>query len=129
ALLKVGMPVEDLAGYTEGAPFDIQLRDCDRLGRTFRLRDYQLDAVETFWAGGGPRGGSGVLVLPCGAGKTVIGLATMERAATHTLILCTSTDAVRQRQREILDKTTIAADDLGEYTGQRKELRPATLAT
>jgi DNA excision repair protein ERCC-3 len=129
ALLKVGMPVEDLAGYTEGAPFEIRLRDCDRLGRSFQLRDYQLDAVETFWAGGGPRGGSGVLVLPCGAGKTVIGLAAMERAATHTLILCTSIDAVHQWQREILDKTTIKAEDLGEYSGQHKEIRPITLAT
>ncbi|MBI4494007.1 MAG: DEAD/DEAH box helicase [Chloroflexi bacterium] len=129
ALLKAGLPVEDLAGYTEGAPFPLELRDQAGSGGEFGLRDYQRAAVEAFWAGGGPKGGSGVLVLPCGAGKTVIGLGVMERAASHTLILCTSANAVRQWQRELLDKTSVAAADIGEYSGERKEIRPITLAT
>lgn len=129
ALLKRGFPVEDLAGYTEGADLPISLQSVDRLGRPFDLRDYQREAVDAFWAGGGPRGGSGVLVLPCGAGKTVIGLGVMERAQTHTLILCTSSSALRQWQREIVQRTSIDPESIGEYTGDRKEIRPITVAT
>jgi DNA excision repair protein ERCC-3 len=129
ALLKFGLPVEDLAGYAEGAPLAIELRREATDGSAFALREYQWDAVDSFWAGGGPRGGSGVLVLPCGAGKTVIGLGLLARAATHTLILCTSVTAIRQWQREICTRTTIDPADIGEYTGERKEIRPITLAT
>jgi DNA excision repair protein ERCC-3 len=129
ALLKAGMPVEDLAGYTEGAPLEIQLRDADAAGRRFSLRDYQWEAVDTFWAGGGVRGGSGVLVLPCGAGKTVIGIGAMARVQAQTLVLCTSITAARQWRRELLDKTCLCPDQVGEYTGERKEIRPVTLAT
>ena len=128
-LLKAGLPVEDLAGYTEGAPLAIDLRDRLPDGGRFALRDYQWAAVDSFWAGGGPRGGSGVLVLPCGAGKTVIGLGVLARAGCHTLILCTGITAVHQWQRELLTKTTIEPADIGEYTGDRKEIRPITLAT
>lgn len=96
ALVKAGLPVEDLAGYTDGAPLSFRLRERDGSGRRLELRDYQWAAVDAFWAGGGPRGGSGVLVLPCGAGKTLIGLGVMERAATQTLVLCTGSSAVRQ---------------------------------
>ena len=129
ALLKFGMPVEDLAGYSEGAPLAIDLRQEATDGSPFALRDYQWDAVDTFWAGGGARGGSGVLVLPCGAGKTVIGLGVMARAATHTLIMCTSLTSIRQWQRELCARTTIDPSLIGEYTGERKEIRPITLAT
>jgi len=129
ALLKAGMPVEDLAGYTEGAPLDLLLRPEDALGRPFSLRDYQWEAVDAFWAGGGPRGGSGVLVLPCGAGKTVIGMGVMERVRAQTLILCTTITAARQWQRELIDKTSLRPEDVGEYSGERKEIRPVTLAT
>jgi DNA excision repair protein ERCC-3 len=129
ALLKLGMPVEDLAGYTDGAPLPLALRGEATDGTAFALRDYQWDAVDAFWAGGGPRGGSGVLVLPCGAGKTVIGLGVMARASTHTLIMCTSLTAIRQWQRELLTRTTITPAMIGEYTGERKEIRPITLAT
>lgn len=129
ALLKAGMPVEDLAGYTEGASLDLLLRTEDALGRSFSLRDYQWDAVDAFWAGGGPRGGSGVLVLPCGAGKTVIGMGVMERVRAQTLILCTTITAARQWQRELIDKTSLRTEDVGEYSGERKEIRPVTLAT
>jgi DNA excision repair protein ERCC-3 len=129
ALLKFGLPVEDLAGYAEGAPLPLALRQETTDGAAFALRDYQHDAVETFWAGGGPRGGSGVLVLPCGAGKTVIGLGVMARASCHTLIMCTSLTAIRQWQRELCTRTTVDPAAIGEYTGDRKEIRPITLAT
>ncbi len=128
-LLKAGLPVEDLAGYTEGAALEIGLRDGSADGDGVELRDYQREAVDAFWAGGGPRGGSGVLVLPCGAGKTVIGLGIMARAACHTLILCTSISAVRQWQRELASKTHVDPSEVGEYSGDRKEVRPITLAT
>jgi DNA excision repair protein ERCC-3 len=128
ALLKAGLPVEDLAGYTEGAHFPIQLRSGEMPGGV-ELRDYQIQAIDAFWANGAPSGGSGELVLPCGAGKTVIGLGVMQRASTHTLILCTGISAVRQWQREILDKTQISAEAVGEYSGEHKEIKPITLAT
>ena len=124
-LLKAGLPVQDLAGYTEGAPLAIELRN----GDGFSLRPYQRQAVDAFWASGGARGGSGVLVLPCGAGKTVIGMAVMERAASHTLILCTGISAVRQWQRELIEKTNVDPTLIGEYSGDRKEIRSITLAT
>ena len=129
ALLKAGLPIEDLAGYTAGSPLAIGLRDRSTDGAAFALRDYQWEAVDSFWAGGGPRGGSGVLVLPCGAGKTVIGLGVMARASSHTLILCTSITAIHQWQRELVTRTTVDPDAIGEYTGDRKEIRPITLAT
>jgi len=129
SLLKFGLPVEDLAGYTAGAPLAIDLREQATDGKPFGLRDYQWDAVDSFWAGGGPRGGSGVLVLPCGAGKTVIGLGVMAKASTHTLIMCTSLTAIRQWQRELCTRTTVDPAAIGEYTGDRKEIRPITLAT
>ncbi len=129
AMIKAGLPVEDLAGYTNGAAFPLALRDKDGAGRPVTLRDYQQQAVDAFWAGGGPRGGSGVLVLPCGAGKTVIGLGAMQRASQHALVLCTSITAVRQWQRELLDKTDVDPADIGEYSGEKKEVRPITLAT
>ena len=129
ALLKAGLPVEDLAGYTEGSPLPLDLRETTTGGDSFSLREYQWSAVDSFWAGGGPRGGSGVLVLPCGAGKTVIGLGVMARAACHTLILCTSITAIRQWKRELLTRTTVDPGAIGEYTGDSKEIRPITLAT
>jgi DNA excision repair protein ERCC-3 len=128
ALLKAGMPVEDLAGYTEGTKFPIELRSEGAIGG-IHLREYQIQAIDAFWANGAPSGGSGVLVLPCGSGKTVIGLGVMERASTHTLILCTGISAVHQWKREMLEKTEIPADSIGEYSGERKEIRPITLAT
>src|SRR5207244_1156949 len=93
ALIQVGYPVEDLAGYVPGAPFQVGVRDATRRGQPFALRDYQIDAVDAFWAGGGPRGGSGVVVLPCGAGKTVVGMGAIQKAQTQTLIICFGTTA------------------------------------
>jgi DNA excision repair protein ERCC-3 len=128
-LIGVGYPAEDLAGYTEGAAMPIGLRESCRSGLAFHLRDYQRDAADTFYAGGDVRGGSGVIVLPCGAGKTIVGLAAMALSQRATLILTTSITAVKQWRREILDKTTLPDDQIAEYTGESKELAPVTLAT
>ncbi len=129
SLIKIGFPVEDLAGYTNGAPLAIGWREQCRSGRDFELRRYQKDAISVFWAGGDKRGGSGVLVLPCGAGKTVIGIGVMEKVRMHTLVLTTNVTALRQWKHEVLDKTDIPEDQIGEYSGEFKEVRPVTLAT
>ncbi|MBO2532060.1 DNA excision repair protein ERCC-3 [Planifilum fulgidum] len=128
-LLRLGYPVEDVAGYSEGEPLPVRLRRVCRSGRPFRLRDYQVRAVEAFHQGGAASGGSGVFVLPCGAGKTVVGLAVMERVGQATLILTTNATSVRQWIGEILDKTDLPPEWVGEYTGDRKEVRPVTVAT
>jgi DNA excision repair protein ERCC-3 len=129
ALISVGYPAEDLAGYTAGAALEISLRTAMRSGLPFQVRDYQKGAVEAFYAGGDVRGGSGVIVLPCGAGKTIVGLAAMAALRTETLILTTSTTAVEQWRREILDKTDLNASMIGTYTGDSKTMAPVTLAT
>ncbi|HEX8220682.1 MAG TPA: DNA repair helicase XPB [Chloroflexia bacterium] len=130
ALVLFGYPAEDLAGYTDGAGLDIVLREeSARDAAPFGLRPYQQNAVSAFWAGGTVHGGSGVVVLPCGAGKTVVGMGTMSQAQTHTLILTPSTTAVRQWIAELLDKTNLTPDQVGEYTGEKKEIKPVTVTT
>ncbi len=130
ALVDVGFPAEDLAGYVDGAPLTIGLLpSMRRTGHSFGLRHYQQDAVEVFHAGGDASGGSGVIVLPCGAGKTMVGMGVMDRLQTNTLILTTNTVAVRQWIDELIDKTTLDSDMIGEYTGDSKEIRPVTIAT
>jgi len=129
ALIAVGYPAEDLAGYTEGAHLPIRLRDSARSGLPFRVRDYQRAAADIFYAGGDVHGGSGVIVLPCGAGKTIVGLAAMATVQRATLILTTSITAVKQWHREILDKTDLTENQLAEYTGESKKIGPVTLAT
>lgn len=121
ALLRLGWPPADEAGYVDGAALDVELA-CG-------LRSYQADALSSWWADGSPAGGNGVLVLPCGAGKTVIGMAALAQAGTRTLILATSVLAARQWIAELLDKTDLDERDVGEYSGQRKEIRPVTVAT
>jgi DNA excision repair protein ERCC-3 len=128
-LIKLGFPVEDLAGYTPGRHLDIGIREITGEGKPFDLRNYQKDAVETFYAGGGERGGSGVIVLPCGSGKTVIGIGTMVKCSAMTLILTTNITALRQWRQELLDKTTLTGDDIGEYSGEHKDIKPVTIAT
>ena len=118
-LLKLGWPAEDNAGFTPGAPHDIDLKQDG-----WQLRDYQLDAVEKF-AGGG----SGVVVLPCGAGKTLVGAATMARFDTNTLILVTNTVSARQWRDELLARTSLSEEDIAEYSGASKNLAPVTIAT
>ena len=129
ALIKIGFPVEDLAGYVSGSYLEIAPRPITLSGADFGLRDYQRDAAEVFHLGGDVRGGSGVIVLPCGAGKTIVGLGILFETRCHTLILSTNTIAVRQWIDEFLDKTTIAPEEIGEYTGDRKEIRPITVTT
>ena len=122
ALLRLGWPVADEAGYSEGSSLgDVELL-CD-------LRSYQADAASAWWADGGETGGNGVLVLPCGAGKTVIGLAAMAAAGQHTLVVATNITAARQWIRETLSKTSLTPDMIGEYSGNRKDIRPVTVAT
>jgi DNA excision repair protein ERCC-3 len=129
ALIKIGFPVEDLAGYVAGEDLAVSLRATALGGQSFGLRQYQTEAAEIFHAGGSERGGSGVICLPCGAGKTVVGMAAMATLQKRTLILCTNITAVRQWIREMLDKTTLREDEVGEYTGEIKQLRPVTVTT
>ncbi len=129
ALVKMGFPVEDLAGYVEGAPLKFDLRTKLLNGKPFALRKYQQDAVDAFYAGGTVKGGSGVIVLPCGAGKTIVGIGVMHKLQTHTLVLTTNTVALRQWKQELLEKTTLTEDLIGEYSGEVKEIKPVTLAT
>ena len=129
ALISVGYPAEDVAGYTEGASLEMGLRTVARSGLPFRVRDYQAMAVDAFHAGGDVRGGSGVVVLPCGAGKTIVGIAAMVKLGKHSLILTTSTTAVEQWRREILDKTDLTEELVATYTGESKGIAPVTLAT
>src|SRR5207237_10146848 len=120
---------EDLAGYTEGASLPLNLRKVGRNGLPFIVRDYQQDATDVFYAGGDARGGSGVIVLPCGAGKTIVGLAAMALMQRSTLVLTTGITAVKQWHREILDKSDIPDDAIAEYTGESKQIGPITIAT
>ena len=129
AMARLGYPVADLVGFTPGEPLEVNLRKETLTGEAFGLRPYQKEAVDVFHAGGGPDGGHGVVVLPCGAGKTMVGLGAMARSGVSTLILVTSVAAVRQWIREILDKTELTPEEIGEYTGELKEVKPVTVAT
>ncbi|GAC1359247.1 MAG: helicase-associated domain-containing protein [Ktedonobacteraceae bacterium] len=129
ALIHIGFPAEDLAGYTDGSPLPLLLQAETRQGKPFEPRAYQRAASAAFYAGGAPSGGSGVVVLPCGAGKTIVGLATMADIQRATLILTPNTVAVRQWIHEILDKTNIPPEMVGEYTGERKDIAPITVST
>ncbi len=128
-LIKIGFPVEDLAGYVEGTPFAIDLRKESLRGDPFRIRRYQQEAVDSFYAGGSARGGSGIVALPCGAGKTIVGIGVIAKLQTQTLVLTTNTIAVRQWKDELVDKTFIDPEDMGEYTGEVKNIRPVTITT
>ncbi|MBS9373729.1 DNA repair helicase XPB [Rhodococcus sp. B50] len=120
-LLKIGWPAEDLAGYVDGEAHPISL---DFETNPWHLRDYQELAADSFWAGG-----SGVVVLPCGAGKTMVGAAAMAKAGATTLILVTNTVAGRQWKRELIARTSLTEEEIGEYSGEKKEIRPVTIAT
>ena len=119
ALLKLGWPAEDFAGYVDGEAHAIKLDESD-----WTLRAYQQEAADSFW-----HGGSGVVVLPCGAGKTLVGAAAMARAQATTLILVTNTVSARQWKSELVRRTSLTEDEIGEYSGARKEIRPVTIAT
>ena len=119
ALVKLGWPAEDLAGYVDGEAHPIALVEDG-----WKLRPYQREAAEGFW-----HGGSGVVVLPCGAGKTLVGAAAMARAGATTLVLVTNTVAARQWRDELVRRTSLTEDEIGEYSGAKKEIRPVTVAT
>jgi DNA excision repair protein ERCC-3 len=119
SLLRLGWPAEDFAGYVDGQAHKIALTQTD-----WKIRPYQELAAEGFW-----HGGSGVVVLPCGAGKTIVGAAAMAHAKATTLILVTNTVAARQWREELLKRTTLNEDEIGEYSGAKKEIRPVTIAT
>jgi len=129
ALVAAGFPPEDLAGYVAGERLDVALRRTCLSGAPFAVRGYQRMATDAFYLAGSERGGSGVVTLPCGAGKTIVGLAAMAAVGETTLILCTSLTSVKQWHREILDKTTLPEAALAEYTGERKATGPVTLST
>ena len=129
ALAKLGYPPRDLAGYHEGEDLPVELRTALGDGGEFGLRDYQRDAVEAFYAGGAAHGGSGVVVLPCGAGKTIVGMGALAAVGKETLILTTNITALRQWRRELLEKTTLTEEQVGEYSGEVKEIRQVTLST
>jgi DNA excision repair protein ERCC-3 len=129
ALVWIGYPAEDLAGYVTGAPLRFGLLQTARSGEPFALRPYQQQAAGAFYAGGALHGGSGVVVLPCGAGKTMVGMAVMEKLQCATLVLTTSTIAARQWIAELLDKTNLPQEAVGEYSGLRKHVRPVTVST
>lgn len=128
-LIRLGLPVQDLAGYSQGESCPVSLRANSAVGKPFALRPYQQEAVDAFYRGGSALGGSGVLVLPCGAGKTVIGIGAISQLQTATLILTTNTTSVRQWIAELLDKTDLDPELVGEYTGDHKEVKPITVAT
>lgn len=129
ALIKIGFPVEDLAGYENGEPCEINLRDTTSRGQHFEIRDYQQSAINAFYKNGSIEGGSGIVVMPCGAGKTIIGIGEMALYKTATLILVTNTVALHQWREEILDKTDLSPDMIGEFSGDKKEIKDITLAT
>jgi DNA excision repair protein ERCC-3 len=129
ALVAAGFPAEDLAGYVTGDELQVALRDRCLSGLALGVRDYQREAANAFYLAGSERGGSGVIVLPCGAGKTIVGMVAMAAVGQTTLVLTTSLTSVKQWRRELLDKTSLANDAIAEYTGESKATAPVTLST
>lgn len=128
-LTRIGYPVIDLAGYRHGESLNVRLRTETLGGKPFELRDYQKRAVDMFYCEERMDGGSGVLVLPCGAGKTLIGIGALSRLHCDTLILTSNVTSVKQWRQELLDKTTLSEEHIGEYAGKAKEVKPVTIAT
>lgn len=128
-LLLEKWPIEDLVGFKEGDPLPLSLRSTTVANKPFALREYQKESVTRWHMGGKAAGDHGVVVLPCGAGKTVVALQAMATVQQHVLVLCNNQTAVTQWVREILDKTTLTPDQVGTYTGELKQIRPVTVAT
>ncbi len=129
-MLLAGWPVEDLAGFMNGDPLPFELAETMLSnGKPFVVRDYQWTSANRWYQDGRPAGGNGVIVLPCGAGKTIVAMAAMHKVQQHTLILATNVAAVNQWIRELLDKTTLTEADVGAYSGESKQIRPVTVAT
>ena len=129
ALVEAGYPADDQAGFKDGESLGINLAQTTRTGNAFHIRDYQRDAVQAFYRSKRNLGGSGVVCLPCGAGKTIVGIGAMAELKQTTLILSTNLTSVKQWRRELLDKTDISDDMIAEYTGQQKQVGPITLST
>lgn len=128
-LIDIGYPVKDIAGFKEGEKLEIKKRETTKGGKDFIIRDYQKEAAEFFYCEGSEAGGHGVIVLPCGSGKTIVGIDVMSLINQQTLILAPNVSAVHQWIKELIDKTELTEDDIGEYTGERKVIRPVTIAT
>ena len=129
-MLQENWPVEDNAGFAEGDPLPMTLRgEMKSNGKPFAPRYYQQEAVERWFDEGRPAGGHGVVVLPCGAGKTIVSMLAMATVQQHTLILCNNQTAVDQWVRELLDKTTLTEKEVGTYTGKNKDIKPVTVCT
>ena len=123
-LMSLGLPVKDVAGYEQGDPLDITIDPVN-----LSLRAYQKEAVDIFHANGSAEGGSGVVVMPCGAGKTIVGIGVMDKVKANTLILTTNTTALKQWKREIATRTNLPENAVGEYSGEHKDIQPVTVAT
>jgi DNA excision repair protein ERCC-3 len=129
ALVETGYPAEDRAGYTDGEVISINLSKITQTGESFSVRDYQQEAVDAFYKAGSDLGGSGVVCLPCGAGKTIVGISSIAKVKQSTLILTTNRTSVKQWRREFFDKTDINDEMIAEYTGEHKNIGPITLST
>lgn len=129
AFFNYDFPVYDIAGYIQGDKIDINLRTVSKINKEFSLRDYQVMAADAFYHAGSDLGGHGTVVLPCGAGKTIVGIDIMSRIKAYTLILTTSVAACHQWINEILDKTDLTENEVGEYTGDKKVIKPITVCT
>ncbi len=127
--IELGYPIDDEVGFANGDDFNIELREQTVNGEAFSLRSYQKEAADIFYQDGRNKGGHGVVVLPCGSGKTIVGMGVMGKIQTSTLILTTNIVACHQWIRELIDKTSITENDIGEFTGERKEIKPITVAT
>jgi len=128
-LIAIGYPAHDLAGYIDGDPLKVELRSELLCGGPFVIREYQKQAAGNLIGSEQSPGGSGVIVLPCGAGKTIVGIHAMSLLGRRTLILVTNVTAAHQWRREILDKTLLTDEEIGEYSGEEKSIKPVTIAT
>ncbi len=128
-LLQLGWPVKDDVPLKDGEPLDIRLRGTSLSGQAFSVRDYQAAAAEALVGDRGSGTGFGTIVLPCGAGKTIVGMKIMSLLKTNTLILTTNISAVHQWINELLDKTNLTAEQIAEYTGEQKTIKSVTVAT
>jgi DNA excision repair protein ERCC-3 len=128
-LIRLGWPVEDMAPLVSGERLDVALRETSGGGLPFRPRDYQIEAARSVLGDGRPGSGYGVVALPCGSGKTMVGMVVMSLLKTNTLILTTNVAAVHQWINELLDKTDLTPEQLAEYTGDSKAVAPVTVAT
>ena len=128
-LIKAGWPVKDIAPLVSGDPLEFRFREQTPSGDKLKIRDYQVDAASAFYGEGKPGFGFGTIVMPCGSGKTIVGMKAMELCCTNTLIITTNIAAVHQWMRELNEKSKLDPDCIGEYTGSKKEIKPVTIAT